>query len=378
MDAACTAFKSALERCSNALTKLTATFSSLNERQLRLPGDQAVPGIVPILTNVETQLAQYDILTASENLLAVQATRISELEAELATTNQQLTAANQQLASSHELAATLVSENERLKAKLEEAEESLAQRPYATLPAANTTPSLPPPTSSNTNFAAEEQLPPTPTSASAAAETSARTKRQVTSPSKPQTRPKRIRQDEAGARGFATAQDEEQQQGTSQPTAPYDAKAMAKTIYDMFRLIGPWTQKDKDNHLASLESAYVREKTLEDRIEKIDRHCFGNLEKWPPDPRPCLFAEITSFSPKGSGGPNMKWQDCRYCQKSPNRRCTSAKFAPNVPLPFGQRDNSTGAVPRTDRKYNYQESATGESIRWDAYLREGDPPTYTT
>lgn len=366
MEAAQAAFRSTLERCSNALKKISTTFQNLDERQQRLEGNETVHLVVPILTNIQTQLSQYDIFTAVDGVSSVQATRIAALEAELATTKQLLS-------SSRELAATLTIDNNRLKS---EARESLTQRPSAVPPPAQMTPNLRLPASSNAYFSAG-QFPLTPTSASTDVETSARTKRQLTSPSKPRDQPKRMRPNVSASVGFGMAPDDNQQEDTLQPAEKYDAKLMAQKIYDKFDFDGPWTTADRQVFLAQLESAYAREKGLQKRIEMIDRHCTGILTAPPPEPRPCLFAEITNFSPKGPGGPNMTWQNCKYCNGSPQRRCVSAKFAPHVPLPFGSRD-STGKVPYGGaRRYNPVEPL-GHSKRWIAILRISDPQSELT
>ena len=129
MEAARAAFRLALEHCSNALKKISTTFQNLDERQQRLEGNETVHLVIPILTNIQTQLSQYDIFTAVDGVSSVQATRIAALESELATTKQLLS-------SSRELAATLSTDNDRLKIELAEARESLAQHPSAMLPAA--------------------------------------------------------------------------------------------------------------------------------------------------------------------------------------------------------------------------------------------------
>jgi hypothetical protein len=369
MEAAQATFRSVLEHCSNVLKKISTTFQNLDERQQRLKGNETVPLIVPILTNIETQLSQYDILAAVFQVSAAQTTQVTVLEAELATTKQQLS-------SLQELAATMTTDNDRLKVELAKARESLAQCPPVMLPAAQMSPNLQSPAKSNTNFSAR-QFPPTPTSASTDVETSARTKRQLTSPSKTRYQPKRMRPNKSISAGFATALDDSQQEDTLHPADKYDAKVMAQKIYNKFGFDGPWTPADHQLFLTQLESAYVREKGLQKRIETIDRHCTGILTAEPPEPRPCLFAEITSFSPKGPGGPNMTWQNCKYCNGSPQRRCVSAKFAPHVPSPFGLRD-STGKVPYGQaRRYNPVEplrvNRSGHSIRWIATLRISDP-----
>ena len=194
MEAAQAAFRSVLEHCSNVLKKISTTFQNLDERQQQLEGNETVPLIIPILTNIETQLSQYDILTAVFHVSAVQTTQIAMLEAELETTKQQLS-------SSRELVATMTTDNDRLNSELAKARESLAQHPPAMLPAAQMTPNLQPPASSNTNFSAR-QLPPTPTSASTDVETSTRPKRQLTSPSKTRDQPKRMRPNKSTSAGF--------------------------------------------------------------------------------------------------------------------------------------------------------------------------------
>jgi hypothetical protein len=352
MEAAQAAFGSILEHCSNALKKISTTFQNLDERQQRLEGNETVPLIVPILTNIETQLSQYDILAAVFHVSAAQTTRIAVLEAEL---------------------ATVTTDNDRLKVELAKARESLAQRPPVMLPAAQMTPNLQSPANSNANSSIQ-QFPLTPTSD---VETSARTKRQLTSPSKTRHQPKRMRPNKSTSTGFATAPDHSQHEDTLHPAGKYDAKVMAQKIYNKFGFDGPWTPTDHQLFLTQLERAYVREKGLEKRIETIDRHCAGILTAKPPEPRPCLFAEITSFSPKGPGGPNMTWQNCKYCNGLPQRRCVSAKFAPHVPSPFGPRD-STGQVPfGPARWYNPVEplevNQSGHSKRWIATLRISDP-----
>ena len=147
MEAAQATFRSVLEHCSNILKKISTTFQNLDERQQQLEGNETVPLIIPILTNIETQLSQYDILAAVFHVSAVQTTQIAMLEAELETTKQQLS-------SSRELVATMTTDNDRLKSELSKARKSLAQRPPAMLPAAQMTPNLQPPASSNTNFSA--------------------------------------------------------------------------------------------------------------------------------------------------------------------------------------------------------------------------------
>ena len=77
LEAAQAAFRSVLEHCSNVLKKISTTFQSLDERQQRLGGNETVPLIVPILTNIETQLSQYDILAAVFHVSAVQTTQIA-------------------------------------------------------------------------------------------------------------------------------------------------------------------------------------------------------------------------------------------------------------------------------------------------------------
>jgi hypothetical protein len=359
MEAARAAFRLALEHCSNALKKISTTFQSLDERQQRLEGNETVHLIIPILRNIEKQLNQYDILTAADDVSAMQATHITALEAELTMTKQQLS-------SSRELAATLTTDNDRLKIELAEARESLAQRPSAMLLAAQMTPGLRPP-NSDTYFSAG-QFPPTPTSASTNVETPVRTKRQLASPSKTRDQPKRVRSNESTSASFGMAPDDGQQEDTLRPAEKYDAKVMAQKIYDKFDFEGPWTTTDRQVFLAQLEGAYVEEKGFQKRIEVIDRHCTGILTAEPPDPRPCFFAEITGFSPKGPGGLNMTWQNCKYCNGSPQRRCVSAKFAPHVPSPFGSRD-STGKVPFGGaRRYNPVEPSS-HSKRWIVTLR---------
>jgi hypothetical protein len=364
MEAAQATFRSVLEHCSNALKKISTTFQNLDERQQRLEGNETVQLIVPILTNIETQLSQYDILTAVDGVSAVQATRIAVLEAEL-------TKAKQQLSSSRELAATLATDNDRLNTELGKARESLAQHPSAMLLAAQMTPNLRPPASSDTYFSAG-QFPPTPTSASTGIETSLRTKRQLASPSKTRDQPKRVRPNGSISASFGTAPDDSQQEDTLHPADEYDAKVMAQKMYDKFDFEGPWTTADRQLFLAQLESAYVHEKGFQKRIEVIDRHCAGILTAEPPEPRPCFFAEITGSSPKGPGGSNMTWQNCKYCNGSPQKRCVSAKFAPHIPSPFGPRD-STGKVPCGGaRRYNPVEPS-GHSKRWIVTLRISDP-----
>jgi hypothetical protein len=369
MEAAQAALRSALEHCSHVLKKISTTFQSLDERQQQLEGNETVPFIVPILTNIQTQLSQYDILAAVDHVSAMQTARIAALEAKLTTTTQQLS-------SVRELAATLTTDNDRLEIDLAKARESLAQLPSAMLPAAQMTPNLPPPASSHTYFGIG-QLPLTPTSDPTDAETSARIKRPPTSPSKPRNQPKRMRPNESTLTGFEPAPSDGPQEDPSYSADKYDAKVVAQKIYDKFEFDGPWTPTDHQGFLAQLESAYVCEKSLHKRIEMIDRHCTGILIAIPPEPRPCLFAEITGFSPKGPGGPNMTWQNCKYCNGSPQRRCVSAKFAPHVPSPFGPRD-STGKVPFGQaRRYNPVEpldvSQSGHSKRWIAQLRISDP-----
>jgi hypothetical protein len=185
MEAAQAAFRSVLEHCSNVLKKISTTFQNLDERQKQLECNEAVPLIVPILTNIETQLSPYDNLAAVFHVSAVQTTQIAMLEAELETTRQQLS-------SSRELVATMTTDNDRLNIELAKARESLAQRPPAMLPAAQMTPNLQPSASSNANFSAR-QFPPTPTSASTDFETSTRIKRQLTSPIKTRDQSKRMR-----------------------------------------------------------------------------------------------------------------------------------------------------------------------------------------
>jgi hypothetical protein len=148
------------------------------------------------LTNIETQLSQYDNLAAVFHVSAVQTTQIAMLEAELETTKQQLS-------SSRELVATMTTDNDRLNIELAKARESLAQRPPAMLPAAQMTPNLQPSASSNANFSAR-QFPPTPTSASTDFETSTRIKRQLTSPIKTRDQSKRMRPNKSTSAGFAT------------------------------------------------------------------------------------------------------------------------------------------------------------------------------
>jgi hypothetical protein len=194
MEAAQATFRSVLEHCSNVLKKISTTFQNLDERQQRLEGNETVPLIVPILTNIETQLSQYDILTAVFHVSAAQTTQIAMLEAELETTKQQLS-------SSRELVAMMTTDNDRLNSELAKARESLTQRPPAMLPAAQMTPNLQPPASPNTNFSVR-QFPPTPTSASTDVETSARPKRQLTSPSKTRDQPKRMRPNKSTSAGF--------------------------------------------------------------------------------------------------------------------------------------------------------------------------------
>ena len=367
MEAAQSTFRSALEHCSNVLQKISTTFQNLDERQQRLEGNETVHLIVPILTNIKTQLSQYDILTTIDNVSAMQATRIAALEAELTTITQQLS-------SSRELAATLTIDNNRLESELAKARESLAQHPSSLLLAAQMTPNLRPPVSSDTYFSAG-QLPPTPTSPSTNVETSVRTKRQLTSPSKTRDQPKRVRPNGSTSAGFGMTSDDDQED-TLHPAEKYDAKLMAQKICDKFDFEGPWTTTDRQLFLAQLESAYVCEKGFQKRIEAIDRHCTGILTAEPPEPRPCFFAEITGSSLKGPGGLNMTWQNCKYCNGSPQRRCVSAKFAPHVPSPFGSRD-STGRVPYRARRYNPVE-LSGQSKRWIVTLRISDPPNELT
>ena len=390
MEAAQEAFRSAFEHCSNCLKKLSRTFQSLDARQQRLEGNETIPLIVPILAKIEMQLGQYDILTAADHVSAVQATRIAALEAELATTKQQLssslvlaltlTADNDRLegevAKARGSFATLTIDNERLKSELAKAREALSQLPPVMIPAAEMTPGLRPLVSSHTYFGIG-QLPPTPTSTSTDAETSARTKRQLTSPTKPRDQPKRMRSNKSPSTSFAMTPDDGRQEEMPHLTDQYDAKVMAKKIYDKFDFDGPWTPIDRQVFLTQLEKAYVGEKDFQTRIETIDRHCTGILTAEPPEPRPCLFAEIIGFGPKGPGGPNMTWQNCKYCNGSPQRRCVSAKFAPHVPSPFGPRD-STGKVPYgRARRYNPVESLEvnqlGSSKRWIVTLRISDP-----
>jgi hypothetical protein len=66
-----------LQHCSNVLKKISTTFQNLDERQQRLEGNETVPLIIPILTNIETQLSQYDILAAVFHVSAVQTTQIA-------------------------------------------------------------------------------------------------------------------------------------------------------------------------------------------------------------------------------------------------------------------------------------------------------------
>jgi hypothetical protein len=364
MEAAQAAFRSALENCSNVLKKISTTFQNLDERQQRLEGNETVQLIVPILTNIEMQLSQYDIFAAADDVSAGQAARIAALEAELTT-------AKQQLSISRELAEMLTINNGRLNIELAKARESLAQHPSAMLLAAQMTPSLRPPASSDTYFSAG-QFPPTPTSASTDVETFVRTKRQLTSPSKARDQPKRVRPNGSISASFGTAPDDDQQEDTLHPADEYDAKVMAQKIYEKFDFEGPWTTTDRELFLAQLESAYTWEKSFQKRIEAIDRHCTGIMTAEPPEPRPCFFAEITGSSPKGPGGLNMTWQNCKYCNGSPQRRCVSAKFAPHVPSPFGPRD-STGKVPCGGaRRYNPVEPS-GHFKRWIVTLRISDP-----
>jgi hypothetical protein len=53
--------------------------------QKQLEDNETVPLMVPILTNIEIQLSQYDILAAVFHVSAVQTTQIAMLEAELET-----------------------------------------------------------------------------------------------------------------------------------------------------------------------------------------------------------------------------------------------------------------------------------------------------
>jgi len=206
MEVAQAAFRSVLEHCSNVLKKISTTFQNLDERQQRLEGNETVPLIVPILTNIETQLSQYDILATVFRVSAVQTTQIAMLEAELETTKQQLS-------SSRELVARMTADNDRLSSELAKARESLSQRPPVMLPATQMTPNLQPSASSNTNFSAR-QFPPTPTSASTNVETSMRTKREHTSPSKSRNQLKRMRPNKSTSASFATTPDDSQQEDT--------------------------------------------------------------------------------------------------------------------------------------------------------------------
>jgi hypothetical protein len=176
MEAAHAAFRSVLEHCSNVLRKISTTFQNLDERQQRLEGNETVPLIVAML------------------------------EAELETTKQQLS-------SSRELVARMTADNDRLSSELAKARESLSQRPLVMLPATQMTPNLQPSASSNTNFSAR-QFPPTPTSASTNVETSMRTKREHTSPSKSRNQLKRMRPNKSTSASFATAPDDSQQEDT--------------------------------------------------------------------------------------------------------------------------------------------------------------------
>jgi hypothetical protein len=87
------------------------------------------------------------------------------------------------------------------------------------------------------------------------------------------------------------------------PADKYDAKVTAQKIYNKFGFDDPWTPTDHRLFLTQLESAHVHEKGLQKRIEMIDRRCTGILTAEPPEPKPRLFAEITSFSPKGPVAP---------------------------------------------------------------------------
>jgi hypothetical protein len=98
-----------------------------------------------------------------------------------------------------------------------------------------------------------------------------RAKRQLISPSKPRDQPKRMRPNESTPADFATAPDDSQQEDTSHPADKYDAKVMAQKIYNKFGFNGRWTPTDHQLFLTQLESAYVREKGLQKRIEMVDR-----------------------------------------------------------------------------------------------------------
>jgi glycogen synthase len=79
-----------------------------------------------------------------------------------------------------------------------------------------------------------------------------------------------MRPNESTPADFATAPDDSQQEDTSHPADKHDAKVMAQKIYNKFGFNGRWTPTDHQLFLTQLESAYVREKGLQKRIEMVD------------------------------------------------------------------------------------------------------------
>lgn len=143
----------------------------------------------------------------------------------------------------------------------------------------------------------------------------------------------------------------------------------------MFHFEGEWSDALKECFKTKLRDACVRKPSFEEAVRMIDKHCYGKLDGHPPDPRPCLIAEIKS-SGKGPGGQDHSFKACPHCKGAAGMVCCHGKFVLGVQASFGIR-NANGVVPQNARKHVMPRAETmtvpmadGKAARWSVWLHK--------